>query len=304
MKTDSLKRRLRTAAPQPKDRHIALSDNDIQIFESIHRHGPLPSHYIHALSAKKNYTAHQHRLTKLFNGARRGLKTENYLTKPDQQFMGYASRYQPLIYDLNEKAIQLLAEHGKLSPFINRTDLFFHRFMGACVSASIEVACRENGIRYIPRHEVLSRKGNEMSLPLSPLSGQSALVPDDVFGLDYGGAYRFFAVEIDRNTESIERKNLAQSSFGKKVQAYADVLQNRTYKDVWGIPNMMVLTVTTSATHMKKILTYVAKNPFPERFLFKAKPDFGTNWRVPDIMTDLLTEPWNTTKGAFDISTR
>jgi hypothetical protein len=38
------------------------------------------------------------------------------------------------------------------------------------------------------------------------------------------------------------------------------------------------------------------------RFLFKAKPGFGTGWKVPPLMPDLVTEPWTRVSEGFDIS--
>ena len=40
----------------------------------------------------------------------------------------------------------------------------------------------------------------------------------------------------------------------------------------------------------------------PEYFLFRHKDYFEEQWHVPPVMTDLLEEPWLTTKGDFDIS--
>src|SRR3546814_19257908 len=70
---------------------------------------------------------------------------------------------------------------------------------------------------------------------------------DLLFGIEYLGAgFRFFAVEIDRNTESIERKNLKQNAFGVKITAYLDVLRRQSYRSHWGIPKLPILTVTTN----------------------------------------------------------
>lgn len=141
-----------------------------------------------------------------------------------------------------------------------------------------------------------------MELPLSKQAIQKALVPDELFGINYGDSYRFFAVEIDRQTESIERKNPEQNTFGKKLANYLDVMKHRTYKEIWGVPTLMVLTVTTNVTHMKNMMSYLHKlDPkLSERFLFKALPTFGANWRVPPLL-DML-EPWDCTQGSFDIS--
>jgi hypothetical protein len=248
MDTDNLKRRLRSSKPQPNDNRIELSERDFRIFEALHRHGPLPTHYLYELTKDlgRNFAAHQHRLTKLYNGTKDGT---TFLTRPAQQFASYEARYQPLIYDLTPMAKHVLAERGRLSP-------------------------------------------------LSILAGNKSLIPDDLFGIEYPGkSYRFFAVEIDRNTESIERTKLDQNAFGTKLRGYLEIAGNKTYRSHWGIPNLLVLTVTTNVTHMHNILGYLKKltehDPkAAERFLFKAKPEFGSNWRVPEVMTDILTEPW------------
>lgn len=62
----------------------------------------------------------------------------------------------------------------------------------------------------------------------------------------------------------------------------------------------MVLTVTTNSTHLANMLDYLRRMNEPklaERFLFRAKHEFGPNWRVPGVMRDLLVEPWTRANG-------
>jgi hypothetical protein len=131
--------------------------------------------------------------------------------------------------------------------------------------------------------------------------------PDDLFGFEYPGVgFRFFAVEIDRNTESIERSNLAYNSIGKKVAGYLEVLHGKIHRDWWGIPNLTILIVTTNTGHARNIIDYIQKQGDPKydgRFAAITEPTFGANWRVPkDILTQLLNEDWATTTGAKRIS--
>src|SRR6266567_2907706 len=224
METDALKRRLRFSKPQPAGKRITVHDADMVVFEALHRHGPLPTPYLHefAKHLSRNRNAFQYRLTKLYNGAE---KSAALLSRPPQQFASYEARYQHVIYDLTRASRALLAERDTYyAP--EKADPFLHRFMGACVSASIELACREAGIRYITKEEILSRQTcpettRRSSNPLAINTGDKTLIPDDLFGLQYPDkSYRFFAVEIDRNTESIERRNLTQNTFGKKIDYY------------------------------------------------------------------------------------
>ena len=137
--------------------------------------------------------------------------------------------------------------------------------------------------------------------------GHQALIPDMLFGLEYSGTgYRFFAVECDRNTESIERRNLRQSAFGRKLLAYAAALGGGCYRSAWGIPNLHVLTVTTNAVHAENILRFVCDNVAPHYhsyFAVALAPTFGAAWRVPKApLAHLLLSPWRTAAGMRDLS--
>ena len=311
MRTDTLNRRLRSAPPSPVVRRLALTEADFLLFEAIGRHGPLPTHYLYAFTRhlRKDYSRLQNRLTEFYNGDSDG----PYLTRPPQQFAGFEARYQHVVYDLAPRAKIALAERGALARFVpRRTDPFLHQLMGACVGASLELGASHHGLRYIPREEILARqKGGEShgdaNNPMAIKIGGRRLIPDDLFGLEYPGTgFRFFAVEIDRNTESIERKIQNQTSFGKKVVGYLDVLRNQTFRTHWGVPNLHILTVTTNATHAFNIIDYIRAQSEPRhamRFGFACETSFGVNWRVPrGVLTHLLEKPWTTPTGTRYIS--
>lgn len=290
---DALRRRSRFAPPQPLRGRIEISDSDLAVFEALHRHGPLPTHYLFRFSGHQSFNTFQHRLTKLYNGT----GAASYLVRPPQQFASFHARYQHMVYDLSDAAKALLRERGKLSPFLLRSDPFLHRLMSACVGASIELACRN--LRYIPRAEVLTRKGNPMELPLSRRVEKGRLVPDDLFGLKWDNTVRFFAVEIDRNTESIARRKPGSITFKEKLLCYIDAIRNQVYHEQWGIRNLSVLTVTTNGAHARGLERCVQTlDPtLAHRFHFKTLPELGPNWRVPPIVTGLLEGLTATARG-------
>jgi hypothetical protein len=315
MKLDALARRSRFAPPNAKVRRLALTEPDLLIFEAINRHGPLPIHYLYEFSKhlRKDYTHLQNRLTEFYNGS----SQSPYLVRPPQQFASFEARYQPLIYDLAPRAKQALAERGTLVRHaVRRSDPFLHRLMGACVGSSIELSAPSKGLRYISREEILAHPtcpeatkaaANPLAIPLRGLGAKTALIPDDLFGLEYPGVgFRFFAVEIDRNTESIERKRFEQNAFAGKIAGYVDILRNQTYRTWWGVPNLYVLTVTTNRTHAHNIVDYIRRRAEPnygERFGFAFDASFGADWRVPrEVLSKLLEEPWMTMSLSKDIS--
>ena len=95
MQIDSLHRRVRFAKPQPKHKRIVIHAADLTISQALHRHGPLPSHYLYefARHITQNRNAFQHRLTKLYNGTS---ESASFLTRPPQQFASFDARFQPV----------------------------------------------------------------------------------------------------------------------------------------------------------------------------------------------------------------
>jgi hypothetical protein len=316
MSTDTLNRRLRFASPKAVVRRLVPTEADYLLFEAINRHGPLPTHYLYEFTKhiRRDYTHLQNRLTEFYNGDAQGA----WLIRPPQQFAGFEARYQHVVYDLAPRAKIALAERGTLARFSpKRNDPFLHQLMQACVASSLELCAPTKGLRYITREEILSHTKcpkltrdapNPMGVLLSGVE-QKTLIPDDLFGIEYPGVgFRFFALEIDRNTESIERRSLRQTSFGAKIAGYLDILRNQTYRSHWGLPNLNVLTVTTNRTHARNILEYVEKqadSKYADRFAFASEPSFGAKWRVPiGVNSKLLDEPWTCVGGVQKIGSR
>lgn len=275
---------------------------------------PAADHYLYEFTKhlRRDYTHLQNRLTEFYNGDAGG----PFLTRPPAQFAGYESRYQHVVYDLALRAKALLADRGDDVLYAPGGGApFLHKLMQACVGASFELTAPLQGLRYISRSEILAsprcppdtkNAANPMGIPIAGM-GQKALIPDDLFGLQYPGAgFRFFAVEIDLNTESIERRHIGQSAFGVKIAGYLDILRNQTYRTHWGLPNLHILTVTTSLMHARNILGYVDKTVKPRhagRFAFACEISFGANWRVPRAaLSSLLSDPWITTSGLKNIA--
>ena len=303
MNSNVLPRRSRAGSPRPIRKRLVLSAPDFLVFEAIDRHGPLPSSYLYELTKhlRRDRTHLQNRLTEFHNGDDSGA----FLTRPPQQFASYRARYQHVVYDLAPRARRAMAERGSLTSYGRaRCDPFVHRLMAACVSASFELTASTLGLRHIAFQEILDHERcgaartatNPLALPTSNASSPE-LIPDVVFGLEYPDAgYRFFAVEIDRNTESIERRNLRQSAFARKVEGYVAALLRQSYRSWWGLPNLHVLTVTTNATHARKLVEHIRQHVPPKmqsRFAVMADTTFGADWRVPsELLNHVITGEW------------
>jgi hypothetical protein len=321
MDVDALNRRTRFAKPQPASGALVLTERDVAIFQAIDRHGKLPTNYLFELTRHigSDYSMLQRRLTRLYNGCTElhavdqdtpARCAQGFLSRDPAQHLSASARYQPLVYGLTPVSRQILDERGLSSRRRTRGDPFVHQLFGACFSASVKL--RSGSHRFIPLDEILARAScpretQVASQPLRIATGQPDVPhvePDDLFGLQYaGGGYRFFAVEIDRNTESIRSSRGAKSTIARKISAYEAVLRMRCYATRFGIPNLTVLFATTNAEHLARVKDFARKQlaaEYQRKLLLKAFTDFGAAWRVPRETLPVFG-PWDGLHGSVDI---
>lgn len=307
---DALQRRLPWSQPVSTGRLVVPQERDLRYCEAIQRHGPLSSTYLFDFTRHlaENRNQHQKRLTLLANEDRTP-HGGPYLVRPWQQFQTIHARSNPVVVDLARAGRALLREHGLLARHAGPPGgPYLHRFMTAAITASIEIAAREAGIRYVSQEEILVRQTCPEATRLArhplafPLPDGGHLVPDQLFGLEYpvasgGKRYRFFALEADRGTEPLRPRDRSRSSILQKLDGYLHVRRRESFREQFGIPNLLVLVVTTSVDRMEAMIALTAEivggaPELADGFLFKSKSEFGRWWHAPGAMTDLLTEPW------------
>ncbi len=310
MSRDRLNRRNRFEAPQSTGKRICLTERDVLMFTALERHGVLPAPYLHefAKPAAQSAKAHQHRLTALTNEDNTAHGCA-YLIRPSAQWASPHARYQPISYVLSPYGAKALRERGiARQALVNPSGVFIHRAMCGCITASIDLACQAEGLRYIPQGEILRRApAIDAKNPLALPSHCGVILPDQLFGIDYGGTYRFFALEADRSTESLESQRYQTRSFEAKLRAYADVLARETFRQIWGIPVLYILIVTTSERHaqtMQRIVERIAPPRTAPRFLFQYAPIFAHYWTVPGILHTLAREKWQRAGEPFGLLNR
>ena len=234
---------------------IRLTERDHKIIRLIHRHRFLRSHQIIALIGGSAQPLSR-RLQWLFH--------HGYLERPRAQLQYYErSGSQPIAYGLGNKSGSLLqlapASWGEKNRGVGRMYLA-HALLVSAVMVSLELACRQHGIRLL--HE------DELNLPVeAPLhwrvklrdGAKLGVIPDRVFALEYadqnGQMQRvYYFLEADRGTMPVVREKLTQTSFYRKLLAYEATWGNKVHQRHLGIPRFRVLTVTTSAARVKSLL--------------------------------------------------
>jgi hypothetical protein len=283
---------------------VTPKPRDVVWFQKLWEHGPLPQDYLYAyttdLTVSKGTV--KNRLSDLFhedNTPHGGA----YLERPIQQ-NSVITKYQDAVYECDAPAELLLKERGLIAhtSFPSKKTNYHHRFMEACITSSIELACRDAGLTYDSGEELLKRAPTgDMKIPLSvSYKGKiydQPLIPDAYFGIRYPAAgVRTFVVEADRNKEPGWASGLDRTSYMRKVLQYRQLIETGKYKEHFGIKTgMLVLNVTTNYKHMESLLSLVLEltdgrgAPY---MLFKVCPNFADRLIVPPVLSELLTTPW------------
>jgi hypothetical protein len=300
---DTLERRNRYA-PSPTGKRISLKNRDRAWLELIARHGPLPSHYLHAATENihPNLKVSLTRLTDLVsetNTPHGGA----YLRRPHMQCAIENARNRPLIYDLSEYG--WAAMEKSRSDVVRASGPFRHQVMVACVTASIEIACiSRKDVDYIPAERFLpstNRLGFDLKItnPSTDKAERHRVVPDQLFALAYqtdqGTRYRAFAVECDRATEPVISPKLARKSYLRSYLQYRELVGSRSYKKQYGLNcPLLVLNVMISQTRQWRFMDLVQQHaPQGNAYmLFKTETDFEAAFVPPKTLAGLLTDPW------------
>jgi hypothetical protein len=296
-------------------KRLELTARDLEIFRLLTRYRFLRSSFIHAFVGGTSEKRFKERLGHLYHEG-------NFLDRPRQQWEFANSRYRPAVYEIGQRARAVLQESGNTGcgleecfdgAMVGSHRQFAHTLMICEVLASIELAVRnKQELRLIGRHEILAkappatrRLDNPLFIPVaiprsSGVNGQSletGIMPDGIFGLEYENSgrksYRFFALEADRNTMPVFRSTVRQTSYARKILAYKEIIGQHIYKLHLGLPNLLVLTVTTNERHMRQIAKAAGElSGGSPMFLFKTCPALDPAVGSPVPAPEILSEPW------------
>lgn len=294
---------------ESRGKHLVLTERDLEIFRLLERYRYLNSEYLHAFVGGRSEKRFKERLGDLFH--------EGYINRPPRQWEFAEGRHSAVIYEAGERSRAIL-QSRQVGPSFPMTFLkdqthrqFHHSVMINHVLAAVDLATYTvSGLALLGWSDILAkaprtaREGSNpfaicgvLSDPTLERDGKTAtsVVPDAVFGLRYNDAgapkYRFFVLEVDRATMPVTRSSLRISSYQRKLLAYDLVLKRRLYRSLWGIPNLLILTVSTNAAHLQNLLgSAQSLGDFRSAFLFKAVGE--SQAAAPVLASQLVTLPW------------
>ncbi len=292
---DTIARRSRMRRT-PTGKRIELTPRDLDIFRALARYRYLSSTFIHEFVGGASQTRFKERLGDLFH--------EGYLDRPSRQWEMAECRHRPVIHELGTGAKRVLEQQSVveeprtwLGASVHRQ--FSHSSMVCETLASIELGTRLcPGVRFISWPEILAKapattRASPVPFRFPAPATSCGVVPDALFGLEYlvgeAKTYRFFALETDRGTMPVVRSDQNQTSYLGKLGAYRNLISRHDYKSHLGIPNLLVLTVTTDNQRLEEIMRRLREQgDGAAAFLFKALADRERKLPAPH----LLVEPW------------
>lgn len=282
-----------------------VTDDDIAIVGLLARHRFLRSTHIAAL-ADRSLDRTNDRLHRLYHA--------EYLDRPRAQLDYYPNRGSaPMVYALADRGARLLIERQGADfanvewsrknreagrPFIE------HQLEIMDFYVALELVTRaRSDLQLIHPDELIASFPDQSFSAATPfvlrvtvrhrgLVHEVGVAPDLVFGFRFkDGSRRCFMVEIDRGTMPIERSDIRQTSFGRKMRAYLTVHAARQHERHFGWKTFRVLTVTTNDPRRRSMMETlgdlrIPHSPGPQLFLFATRDEIGLAGPLTSVWHD------------------
>jgi hypothetical protein len=244
---------------------MKIMPRDRQIIQLVERHRFLHSQQIVSLVPGSSQQILR-RLHRLFH--------HGFLERPRTQIDYYhEGGSRPLIYGIGGKGAALLSREsgpalqkirwGEKNCSVGRIFLE-HALLVSEIMVTLELACRKNGqARLVSEDELLCERGfprQAFRWRVNLDTGtQLGVIPDRVFALEFPDAVgnrslAFFFLEADRGTMPIQRRNIAQTSFYRKLLAYTETWSQSIHRNRFGFHRFRVLTITPSAARVRALV--------------------------------------------------
>jgi len=304
METSPFRKKRPRSSPTPSGKRTAITDNDIfGIFEPLSRHAHLTTKQIVAFDRRCNSKT-RNRLTDLYHGERK------WLERLSEKLKFANSLFVDEMYRLGEDAEELLALRGIVpsddwvqatriggnSTAPSRILRLAHDHMASQIALDIEIGARgAPDVRFRNHVEIIGTSPARTQAFPNPLNvavpsiadAPQWIEPDALFAIND----RFFALEADMGTESIE------AVIKPKIKAYREIVASAAIDRHFGVHglSLRVLFVTTNEKRMRNMMRAVesiAKNGRSTMFCFACRSDLGQFTRAPAPDGRMFRDPW------------
>lgn len=272
-----------------------LTERDKEILRLVYRHRFLRSSHICALVSGSDQQLLR-RLKLLYH--------HGYVSRPRAQIDYYHhGGSSEIVYCLGRNGASLLkAELDEMfraaswdeDDNADRRVFLKHALLVSDIMVSIELACRQNGVRLLTEQD-LAKSNRPFRWKMNVQGQHFSVAPDRVFALEFSsanGAVRrsYFFLEADRGTMPVTRKSLSQTSFYRKLVAYEATWTQAIHEKIFGFHRFRVLTVTTSQERVKSLVDACSRlNTGRGLFLF-------ADHTILEKPAEILSQIWHTVR--------
>jgi hypothetical protein len=217
---------------------VRPTNRELRWLAHIERHGPQSS------VALLELTSDTHRCRDTGLRSLQRLRAAKILALPPQQRTIARADFHPYIYDTTPLARAYLGEIDFIEPTVRPTGHFWHTYTTAALTSAVDRVAARSGLTYVPAHTILTKRKVPLGIPIPT----STVVPDQLFALNYGGAYRTFLLEVDRGTEPITGQR-HRESLHRKLAAYSLIFARDLHREHYGLKSPIALLFAFTYRH-------------------------------------------------------
>jgi len=253
-----------------------LTDRDLALLSHIARHRLLSSAHLVALDGGSPQNVLR---------ALRVLFDHEYVDRPKEQLATMpVEGSRPFVYGLGKRGARALREHGhRINTDVDWTEknkragskFIEHTLQIADFMVGLELACRAHkGVDLLREHEIIEAAPEKTRRAREPLRWRverierarreiTTVVPDGLFGLTFpDDTAAYFLLEVDRGTIPIDRTDTEgtaawRKSIRYKLATYYDGWKAGRHVEQFGVKQVRVLTITSSAKRVENMLATV-----------------------------------------------
>jgi len=173
----------------------------------------------------------------------------------------------------------------------------YHEKMLIACSASIEIACQQNGRTFHNTTAIINRPQTPAAAKTAKnprrvrLDDKRSLVMDDLFSVGYPDGFLHFGLEVDTGTEQLEKRP-KYSSLEQKLEYAKEFYDRKLFKSFYGLPSLLTLFVTVSEVRMRNMMQLATKIGLGNPALFTFIPEYAKKYRPYKPAPQLLTQQW------------
>jgi hypothetical protein len=276
-------------------------ERDIRVFAALEKYPILDVDHLFALVGGKDRARFVERLRLLSD------PPNNFIVWPKQQTRRANNYLKNGLYARSRKPRKLLERRGlpiNQNPYSEYNDLFEHQYLAYATFASIEVGGADLTVLHRPPLEVrISRKhdgeSQRKTFEYTPDGFASITFPNGLSG--------YLQLEVE-NENTVDRGNLEQPSFIRKLLAIRYIMENELYEKKWGFPHLLTLFVSPypeKIAEMKRVVLRETNGQGLSYLLFQEIVGFDHPYKSFKPRPELFTGTWERTgkHAPFSLST-